>query len=193
MATADTKTQLLDAAELLARRNGVDGFSYGDLSAQIGVRKASIHYHFPSKADLLHEIMDRYGERVVMALNAFSDDISGADQQLLAFVDFYRSALLEGSALCLCVALTVNKDGLSEDTRFSITSYRERAIAWLEKTLNKGIAEGSVADVQDTKAEASSLLALVEGAQISARLSESLETYDKATGLLKRRLLKSNP
>ena len=44
----DTRISLLDSAERAVRQRGFDGFSYADLSKEIGIRKASIHYHFAS-------------------------------------------------------------------------------------------------------------------------------------------------
>ena len=60
---ADTKTALLDLAERAVRSRGYDGFSYADLARAQGIRKASIHYHFPTKADLSQNLMARYHTR----------------------------------------------------------------------------------------------------------------------------------
>ncbi|MEO9863924.1 TetR/AcrR family transcriptional regulator, partial [Yoonia sp.] len=56
----DTKTALLDSAERAARTRGFDGFSYADLAQDVGIRKASIHHHFPTKAALSAALMERY-------------------------------------------------------------------------------------------------------------------------------------
>jgi hypothetical protein len=53
----DTKTAFLDSANRLARTRGFDAFSYADLSKDIGLRKVSIHYHFPTKADLALDLI----------------------------------------------------------------------------------------------------------------------------------------
>ncbi len=42
-------TAILDVAEQLAQTRGYNGFSYADIAAQLGVTKASLHYHFPLK------------------------------------------------------------------------------------------------------------------------------------------------
>jgi TetR/AcrR family transcriptional regulator, transcriptional repressor for nem operon len=47
-----TRTALIDLAEHSVRSQGFDRFSYADLTEAIGIRKASIHYHFPTKANL---------------------------------------------------------------------------------------------------------------------------------------------
>jgi len=42
----------VDLAEALIQSRGYSAFSYQDISDRLGIRKASIHYHFPSKTDL---------------------------------------------------------------------------------------------------------------------------------------------
>jgi AcrR family transcriptional regulator len=44
--------RILDVAEALGQTRGFNGFSYADIAVQLGVTKASLHYHFPSKSDL---------------------------------------------------------------------------------------------------------------------------------------------
>ena len=48
----DTRAELLIQAETLVRGRGYAGFSYADLAEAVGIRKASIHHHFPTKVDL---------------------------------------------------------------------------------------------------------------------------------------------
>ena len=47
-----TAEDILDRAEALIQTRGYSAFSYQDISDTLGIRKASIHYHFPSKTDL---------------------------------------------------------------------------------------------------------------------------------------------
>lgn len=58
-ADGDTRHLILDVAEELLLTRGYVAFSYQDIAARIGIRKASIHYHFPSKADLGLAIIER--------------------------------------------------------------------------------------------------------------------------------------
>ena len=48
----NTKDKILILAIDLIKSKG-DGWSYEDISAQIGIRKASIHYHFRTKDELI--------------------------------------------------------------------------------------------------------------------------------------------
>ncbi|MEP2716474.1 TetR/AcrR family transcriptional regulator [Pseudophaeobacter sp.] len=180
MAKADTKTRLMDAAEQLVRHRGADGFSYADLSTSIGIQKASIHYHFPAKSDLLQAIMEQYSRQVIEILEGFCDTLPSPAEQLRAFVDFYRLALQEGDCLCLCVALTIGKESLSEGTQKAVLNFRAAVQKWLENRFAQLLSPPS-ATWGSPSEEAAATLALVEGAQVSARIATDPRHFDHAT------------
>ena len=59
---------ILDVAERLVQTRGFNGFSYADVASELAVTKASLHYHFPSKAELGEALIDRYATRVTERL-----------------------------------------------------------------------------------------------------------------------------
>src|ERR1043166_1832386 len=65
-----TAEQILDLAETLIQTRSYSAFSYQDISDALGLTKASIHYHFPSKAELGVAVIDRYAARFSAALAA---------------------------------------------------------------------------------------------------------------------------
>ncbi|MDH8172912.1 DUF417 family protein [Klebsiella pneumoniae] len=46
-----TYDKILRLTDTLIQQRGFLGFSYADLEKEIGIRKASIHHHFPGKTD----------------------------------------------------------------------------------------------------------------------------------------------
>ncbi|HEX4672518.1 MAG TPA: TetR/AcrR family transcriptional regulator, partial [Solirubrobacteraceae bacterium] len=64
-----TAERILDIAERLVQTRGFTNFSYADIAAELGITKASLHYHFPGKAELGHAVIARYGERFAEALS----------------------------------------------------------------------------------------------------------------------------
>ena len=77
MSDRDTRRELLDLAETLVRTRGYNGFSYRDLAEQIGIKTASIHYHFPTKGDLGEALIEN--EREVFARNLAQLDAAEKD------------------------------------------------------------------------------------------------------------------
>ena len=61
--TTDTRKKILDLAETLMLSRGFNAFSYQHISAELGVRNAAIHYHFPKKTDLGVALIERYCHR----------------------------------------------------------------------------------------------------------------------------------
>ena len=59
----DRKPLILDIASELLQTRSYTAFSYQDLSDRLGITKASVHHHFPSKQELLLAIVDRFAER----------------------------------------------------------------------------------------------------------------------------------
>lgn len=189
MAASDTKAKLMEAAEQQVRRKGVDGFSYSDLSAVVGIRKASIHYHFPAKSDLLTALMARYATQVMSELEGYVTAMDRPDQQLSAFVDLYRAALQDGASLCLCIAFIVSKDGLAPETRQEITQFRRAVKHWLCLRFEQAQTDQFLSKrFGDPTCEATAALALVEGAQLSARVAGDPTLFDIATQAFRDRL-----
>src|SRR5262245_39048649 len=98
---ADTRSRILDVAEELAQRRGFNGFSYADVAAKLDLRKASLHYHFPSKTELGEALLARYVERFDALLAGIVAERSGAVDRLTAYADLYAQTL-RGERMCLC-------------------------------------------------------------------------------------------
>jgi len=183
-----TRTDLLTCAENVARRRGYDGFSYADLASEVGIRKASIHYHFPAKADLAVAMIKRYSNTFSDALAVIDETSDIASDRLAAYVQMYRRALGGGAKLCLCVAFSISRDSLSDDALKELDAFHSNSINWLRQTFEQARKDNSVSNLGDPEDEATALLALVEGAQLVARSACRVADFDKAMRLLLTRL-----
>src|SRR2546425_1165151 len=89
----DTAQRILDVAERLVQTQGFNGFSYADIAAELGITKASLHYHFATKAALGSALITRYGaefgralEGAMLVARSYGDPerFTSAAQRLLA-------------------------------------------------------------------------------------------------------------
>src|SRR5271154_5221953 len=96
-----TAGRILDAAEALVQTRGFNGFSYANVAAELGITKASLHYHFASKAELGEALVVRYSARFAMALDAIDHGERDAAEKLLAYAQIYSGVLRE-ERMCLC-------------------------------------------------------------------------------------------
>lgn len=184
----DRKTEILEAAEGLVRRQGFDAFSYADLEKAVGIRKASIHHHFPSKSDLAVALISRYTDKMRNQLDQIASSGGTAGEQLKDYVDLYRSASNGGSTLCLCVSLSAGTEQLAHPVLSILETYHQDSRDWLERLFVRGAEDQTIAFVSDPRLEATACLALVEGAQLQCRASKSLEPFELATAQLQARI-----
>src|SRR6202162_2849636 len=85
----DTSRRILDVAERLLQTRGYNAFSYADIAQSLHITKASLHYHFPTKAELGRRLIERYGISFLHALAAIDQTSADAGEQLRRYVDIY--------------------------------------------------------------------------------------------------------
>ncbi|MEP2784064.1 MAG: TetR/AcrR family transcriptional regulator [Pseudoruegeria sp.] len=184
----DTKTALLDSAERAARSRGFDGFSYADLSNDVGIRKASIHYHFPTKADLALALMQRYRLNFQNVCEQIEKTEQSGARRLEAVIGNYRDALNGGNTLCLCVSLSASRDSLPAGVIDEIQAFRQEMITWLCRAFQIAKEDESIVGIYHPQAEAAAALSLFEGAHLAARAEENPDLFEKAIWLLQHRI-----
>lgn len=158
------------------------------MAADVGIRKASIHHHFPTKAALAVALIERYHDDLDATCREIDRLRTTGGGRLSAMISTYRYALDEGRSLCLRVSFSASRDSLSDAAIHGLTNFRAMIIAWLATTFVLGQTDGTIANVSDPQAEAAAMLALMEGAQLAARVTQDARHYDAALRLLESRL-----
>jgi TetR/AcrR family transcriptional regulator, transcriptional repressor for nem operon len=162
-------SRILDVAEELVQLRGFNGFSYADVARRLGVTNASLHYHFPGKADLGIALVGRYSERFQGALAEIEQRHGAGAERLGAYASLYGEAL-EGRRMCLCGMLAAEYQTLPEEMRAAIVSFFDANEGWLERILAAGRDDGSLAFTGPTDERARALIGGLEGAMLVARL-----------------------
>lgn len=179
----DTRAELLIQAETLVRASGYAGFSYADLAAAVGIRKASIHHHFPTKTDLALALVAAYAERYEAALAEIEAAHAEAPARIEAYGRLYLGGVEQGLG-CLCAVLAIEGEALPGQVRADIARFFERHIAWLEGVLREGLARGAVRPDLDPKAQGRLVVATLEGALLLERLLGGPQAFAGTLGAL---------
>jgi TetR/AcrR family transcriptional regulator, transcriptional repressor for nem operon len=167
MTQATTRKQLMSAAERLVRTRGYSAVSYADLADEVGIRKASIHHHFPAKADLGAALTGDYIHRFSLLL----DGIDRAETHALARIDQYASiyeASVKDGMLCLCGMLVTEIHVLPEEVRVGVRRFFAQQLTWLVRVLAEGAARGELKLVGKPETSAERILAVLQGATLVA-------------------------
>lgn len=169
MSDVPAQTRILDAAERLCQTRGFNGFSFRDLAGIVGIRSASIHYHFPTKVDLGKALIVRYRHKMEAVLGEIERKEPTLPGRLKRFVAFLRDVLRDENRLCLCGILAAEAGTLSEDMKAEVRRFFDGCELWLTKELEAGRERGEVSFAGSPATAARTILSTLEGAMITAR------------------------
>lgn len=161
-------TAILDVAERLAQTRGYNGFSYADIAAQLRVTKASLHYHFPSKAELGRALIERYRMGFSGALDAIDQEGKPAHEKLQQYVELYNS-VMSNERMCLCGMLAAEYATLPPPMQAELTAFFNANETWLTAVLEAGLRAGLFHFRESASERARVLLGALEGAMLVAR------------------------
>ncbi len=180
----DTASRILDSAERLAQSYGFNGFSYADVAAELKLTKASLHYHFPGKAELGEALIQRYASRFAEALEAIDRRGGDAPTKLAAYAGLYADVLRD-HRMCLCGMLAAEYETLPEPMREAIIGFFDDSEAWLTGVLEQGRAAGTLRLSGSERDAAQSIVSGLEGALLVARPYGDVARFEAAaSGLL---------
>ena len=163
MNDANKREEILDVSEAMIRRLGFNGFSTRDVANAVGIKAASVHYHFPAKADLGEAVTERYTARFLESLGE-PTDFDGARMAIKHYVSMFQRALIKDGKLCLCAVLGAEIGSLPTSVGGKTRTFFNKNIEWLTTAL-------TAAGFSDTNAKANALhiLASLEGAMIVSK------------------------
>jgi TetR/AcrR family transcriptional repressor of nem operon len=172
-----TAERILDIAERLVQTRGFNNFSYADIATELGVTKASLHYHFPGKAELGQALITRYAERFSAALRQIDRDLPDARAKLEAYADLY-AGVLEGKRMCMCGMLAAEYQTLPTPMRSAVIRFFDDNQTWLTGILTQGLAEKTLTFTGPAEDIAHSILSTLEGAMLVARPYRDLAKFN---------------
>lgn len=165
-----TSDEILVAAQKLIIAGGYNGFSYADIAAVVGIRKASIHHHFPSKVDLVRTLVLRYRENAEAGIVDLERNVSDPLELIHTYAGYWARCIEDASIpFCVCALLASELPALPEEVALEVRAYFQFLSAWLTSVMERGDRQGSLKISSSARVEAEALMATVHGAMLSAR------------------------
>lgn len=175
--------------ELLIER-GYSAFSYADIAEAISIRKASIHHHFPTKAELVVAVLQQHREALERNTALLDEKLPRASDRLRQYLGYWEACIREQKEpFCIAALLAVELPSLPEEVQRAVKQHFEVLLDWLIRLLKAGARDGSLRLEQGAEAEAEMLMAVVHGAMSSARVAGSGQVYQVITNGVLQRLL----
>jgi TetR/AcrR family transcriptional regulator, transcriptional repressor for nem operon len=181
--TRDTKNEILDAAQEYVQRWGANAMSYQHISEAVGIRKASIHHHFPSKEKLLEALIDRYSDYFLGLVDVIVASPMESKTKLRKYIALFEATLSEGKQdkACMCGMLGAELATLGSSAAEGIRQfYREN-----EKRLTEILDEGRQAKKfhfeGSSRVTAKLIFSFLEGGMLVARAEGGVQQFQGMT------------
>jgi TetR/AcrR family transcriptional repressor of nem operon len=166
----------MQVARAMVQTRGYNGLSFRELAKEVGIKSASIHYHFPTKGDLGAALAKRYTEdglKYLEGLRTRSDDLR---VWMKGYTDIFRLALVNDNRMCLCGIMSAEFDDLPPEVRTEVEAFNSLNVRWLTQVLSVCRPQLSQEERQQ---QALAIYAAVEGAQLIARGRDDISVYDQ--------------
>lgn len=132
-----TREKVLELGESFIRTKGYNAFSYQDISTELGIKNAAVHYYFPSKENLGTSIV----KTNILRFEEMIDNMHSREfdewQQLDTFIKIYIKSHRE-KKLCIVGSLGPAFNTLSETTKGELVKMTDIILNWLTKILTSG-------------------------------------------------------
>ena len=183
-----TADDILRCARVLIARGGYDSFSYADISDVVGIRKASIHHHFPSKSDLVRALVAQYRQEAEAGIAELERTVTDPLERLRAYVGYWEGCIADAThPFCICALLATEIPVLPEVVAVEVRAHFRSLSNWLSSVLERGAAQGRIVLAGSAEADAEMFMATVHGAMLSARAyGEARKFADITRPLLER-------
>jgi len=192
--TKDTATKILDLGEMLIQTRGFNGFSYNDIAKELGIKKASIHYHYPSKTDLGRAAIDRYLNMMDKAMHqAKVDAQSSPEITSWSLLEFYFSSYFKFAhtpdKVCLSGALAGDFLALPEDMKTSVVQFFAEHQKWITNVVLRGQKSGEFGQSIDATSFAQFLFNGLQGALLIKRANADMSQLNSVVTSAKQILI----
>lgn len=176
----DTKTKILDVAESLVQQVGPNAMSYQQISDAVGVRKASIHHHFPKKEDLVEALLERCHVAYGANYKAIVEGPGLAPEKLRKLAAVFADGL-QTQKLCLVGTICSDLNTLSDSSRKALEITIQETVKIFAPAFKQGQEESSLSFGGHVEEAAYGFFSLLLGTQISTRAFGGVEAFYRAT------------
>lgn len=177
MDTTDTRETIMGLARTTVQQRGYNGLSFREIAKEIGVKSASIHYHFPKKGDLGAALAERYTIDFAKYLDGLLAQSLSQDECIRKYTDVFRTTLQNENRMCLGGMMSAEHEELPDAVKVEVVKFSEMNVAWLVRVLSLNTSPSTTTSAIHSRALA--IFAAIEGAQLVARARHDIAPYDQ--------------
>lgn len=130
-----TKGQIIQLADNLIRKKGYNAFSFYDISKAVGIKTASIHYHFPVKSDLGVAVIEQHIEGLSHIIEKYKN--KSPIEKLEKLLSIY-SHIKSENKVCLVGSLATDLNTVDESIKAKLKTFASLMLDWVSGFLEEG-------------------------------------------------------
>lgn len=170
----NAREAILAAAKSAAQLHGYSGINFRSIAEEVGIKNASIYYHFPSKADLGAAVAKRYWEDTLAVLQDIRISNTDPHRCLQLYPSIFRRSLTDDNKLCLSSFMAAEYKDLPDKVSGEVEAFADVNVKWLADVL----ADAGWGAMQDCERRARAIYTAVAGAQLIARTKAGIPLFD---------------
>lgn len=187
MSELPTSQRIVEAATGLIKVRGYNAFSYQDISGLVGIRKASVHHHFATKADLGSAVVRQFAGTFYATLKEIEAERPSGLERIMGFAAA-AGDLIDRDEMCPCAMLASETETLPAPVRNELQAYYRLVTDWLSRCVRLGREDRSIGLAGEADEIGQLVLAAVQGAAMTARCMKSRAPFNAAMHQLRRAL-----
>jgi TetR/AcrR family transcriptional repressor of nem operon len=186
---SDAKKRIVQAALKLFSTRGYHGTGIADILKESGVKRGSLYHYFSSKKELGFAAID---EQVRLIIERGSPRHLTTDahpiDRMLEVIDELPTIVKLDSGETVTPSLAVRLAAVDADFQQRLSGVYEELIDELEVTLQRGVAQGDIADRVNPRVLAHMFTIMCEGMQFTSLLRQREAILEDARAWLKEHL-----
>lgn len=164
-----TKEKIVNIAAEMLSNNGFNAFSFHDIAHKIGIKTSSIHYYFPTKSDLIVEII-HYSQKIQSTLfEAISE--KKPEEKLSLLIDFYVD-LADNGQMCPIVSISSDMNDIDPNIKLEVRNFYDFLADWLTLVIEEGITKNQFVTSQEPQDKSMEILNILAMFPILTRLGK---------------------
>lgn len=182
----DTRRRLVESARELFWLKGYRSASVAEILSTAGANSGSLYHYFPTKQDLLVEVLATYRDGIgPMLLEPAWEGVDDPVERIFALLDRYRDLLVGTDCFygCPIGSLALELHEPDPPVREKLVENFDAWTAAVEGCLRE--AEADLPPGIEPSALAAFVLTTMEGGVMQARTHRSLEPYDEGVRVLR--------
>jgi len=134
-----TREHIINTADALIRDKGYNAFSFVDIAQVVGIKKPSVHHHFPRKTDLGIAVIELH----IRSLENVKQECRGktATEKLDRFFSIYTDIKYQNK-VCIVGSLSTDYNTLEPEIQEKLKEFSDAFLAWVTDILKDGKQAG---------------------------------------------------